>query len=68
MGQNEFPLLPEIRQQIHDLTLQKHASGLSPPEQEILSKLEGKENYLPEQSDDCPGYCIFTLRKSKRHL
>ncbi len=40
---SELLLLPELRQQIHDLTLQRHASGLSPPEQLILEKYESQE-------------------------
>ena len=45
MGQNERLRLPDQRQIIHDLTLQKHASGLSPPEEEILARLEATEGY-----------------------
>ncbi len=49
----------ELRQEIHDLTVKKRATGLSPPEEEFLLRYEGKELILPEQSDDCPGLIIY---------
>ena len=52
----DLTLLPEQRQIIHDLILQKHATGLSPPEQEILLILESQELALPVQSEDCSGF------------
>ncbi len=48
MAHDASLLLPEIRQQIHDLTLLKHSTGLSPPETELLLKLESHENNAPE--------------------
>ena len=52
MKQNEFPPLPDQRQEIHDLTLLKRSSGLSPPEDETLLKMEAQETILPEPSDE----------------
>ena len=43
MEQNEFLTLPELRQLIHDMTLQKRATGLSPPEEQLLDRLEMNE-------------------------
>jgi len=37
-------MLPDQRQQIHDLVQSMHLSGLSPPEEAILNKLEAKEH------------------------
>lgn len=48
METNEHQPLPDQRQIIHDLTLQKRATGLSPPEQEILEQLEAEELPLSE--------------------
>ena len=49
MGQNELPSLLDRRQTIHDLTLQKHdASGLSPPEEDILVCIEATEEHCIE--------------------
>ena len=48
MGQNELPSLPDQRQTIHDLTLRKHASGLSPPEEDILVHVEVTEEHSIE--------------------
>ncbi len=47
---NQFQL-PDRRQLIHDLTLLKHATGLSPPEEEILASEEGFES-SDENSDE----------------
>ncbi len=55
MEQREYMPLPDQRQTIHDLTLRKRASGLSPPEEKILLEMEANEIIQPEQSDDCPG-------------
>ena len=43
MRENELLPLLDLRQQIHDLTLMKHSTGLSPPEEQILVYLEAKE-------------------------
>ena len=43
METNTLPPLPELRQQIHDLVVRKQASGLSPPQEEILIALEAWE-------------------------
>ena len=43
MDHNEFPPLSDLRQTIHDLTLQKRSSGLSPPDETVLAKLESQE-------------------------
>ena len=43
MKQIERLVLHEQRQIIHDLTLLKHATGLSPPEMEMLEQLEADE-------------------------
>ncbi len=40
--------LPDQRQMIHDLILQKRATGLSPPEQKALEQLEAEELLLSE--------------------
>lgn len=40
--------LPDQRQMIHDLILQKRATGLSPPEQKVLEQLEAEELLLSE--------------------
>ncbi len=45
METNKFPPLPEQREIIHDLTIRKHTTGLSPPEEDILSNMEASENY-----------------------
>ena len=47
MKANEIPSLPDQRQAIHDLTLQKHATGLSPPDEDILEKTEAKTIEVP---------------------
>ncbi len=43
MNKGLLPQLPEQRQLIHDLVMMHRATGLSPPEEEILQKLEGEE-------------------------
>ena len=43
MEKHTLPPLPDLRQQIHDLVVRKQASGLSPPQEEILIDLEAKE-------------------------
>ena len=43
MKRNELPPLPDRRQEIHDLILMKHSTGLSPPEEQILNTLEANE-------------------------
>ena len=45
MKASEIPSLPDQRQTIHNLTLQKHATGLSPPEECILEEQEAQEEY-----------------------
>ena len=52
MRQREIRPLLELRHDIHDLTLMKRSTGLSPPEDETLLKLESQEIKLPEQSDE----------------
>lgn len=64
MEQREYMPLPDQRQTIHDMTLRKRASGLSPPEEEILLEQEAHELNQPEQSDDCPGYFVIKEIKS----
>ena len=39
------------RQLIHDLTVQKRSSGLSPPEEEILLVMEEQENRASSEKD-----------------
>lgn len=59
MEQSKLQLSLNRRRQIHDLILRKHASGLSPPEEAILEKLEATELSNDRvQSDDCPGFFI----------
>ena len=49
---NTFNLLShEVRVTIHDLTMLKHSTGLSPPEEEILLQFEDRELNLPEQNE-----------------
>ncbi len=43
MEQNELLPLHNRRQEIHDLTLMRRSTGLSPPEELILDTLEAKE-------------------------
>ena len=43
MRENELLALHEKRRIIHDLTLLKHATGLSPPEMEMLEQTEAVE-------------------------
>ena len=43
MEQKELQLLPDKRQLIHNLIIQMHRSGLSPPECIILDQLEAEE-------------------------
>ena len=40
MREYSLLLLRDVRQQIRDLTLRKHATGLSPPEEIIYLSLE----------------------------
>ena len=55
MKQNELPLLPEQRQVIHDIILLKHFTGLSPPEDEILDRMEAQEHiFCPDTSEVIP--------------
>ena len=51
MEQREFLPLSGLRHEIHNLTLLKRATGLSPPEDEMLHKLESQEIEIPEQSE-----------------
>ncbi len=56
METNKFPPLPEQREIIHDLTIRKHTTGLSPPEEDILSKMEASENFSkPGSGNSDPG-------------
>lgn len=57
MEQKKPPPFQDQRQQIHDLTLQKH-TGLSPPELEVLEHLEANE-LLDARSIECSG--IFLI-------
>ena len=61
---NEKELLPlrDLRQVIHDLTLMKRSTGLSPPDEKLLLQLESMELNLPEQPEDCSGFLIITRR------
>lgn len=43
LEQNEFRSQHDWRQIIHELILQVHLSGLPPPEEEILEKIEAEE-------------------------
>lgn len=43
MLKSNLSSLHEQRQLIHDLTLLKHATGLSPPQMEMLEQLEAEE-------------------------
>lgn len=43
MNTNELTWMQDHRQIIHDLVIQKRATGLSPPEEELLEKLEAEE-------------------------
>lgn len=47
----EFPSLPEQRETIHDLIIQMHRSGLSPPEMKILEETEAMEALLARSND-----------------
>ena len=51
----ELVPLPDLRHEIHDLTVQKHSSGLSPPEEEILERLEVQELYVTGAEISCSG-------------
>ncbi len=46
-----YLLSHEVRVAIHDLTMLKHSTGLSPPEEEILLLFEERELNLPEQNE-----------------
>ena len=48
MDITETLIISEWRQHIHDLCIRSRTTGLSPPEQELLDKLEGQE-LLQEQ-------------------
>ena len=48
MEQNQSQLLPDLRQQIHDLTVTKRATGLSPPEEHVLEQLEAQESCVSD--------------------
>ena len=48
MRENELLPLPDLRRQIHDLTLMKRSTGLSPPEEHMLEQLESIEYSLTE--------------------
>ena len=52
MRPSEIPSLPDQRQTIHNLTLQKHATGLSPPEEEMVLMMEAQENCAPSKQND----------------
>ncbi len=52
MEQNQIQLLPDLRQQIHDLIMSKHASGLSPPEEELVIIFEAEEYSEADQEDE----------------
>ena len=43
MRENKLLLLHDRRQEIHNLILRMHSSGLSPPEEEILILMEAQE-------------------------
>ena len=43
MRENERLPLLDLRQQIHDLTVTKKSTGLSPPQEQILDYLEAME-------------------------
>ncbi len=49
MVKSVFPPLPDQRQLIHDLILQMHKSGLSPPEEELVLLMEAQENCAPSK-------------------
>jgi len=66
MRTNELPPLPDQRQLIHDLILQMHKTGLSPPEEEIVLLMEAQENCAPSKlmtmirsGLDCYGFVIY---------
>ena len=42
----------DLRKQVHDLTLRKHASGLSPPEEELMIIFEAAEYSEAEQDNE----------------
>ena len=44
MRENLVEMLSDYRQLIHDLTIQKRSSGLSPPEEELLLRMESQED------------------------
>ena len=46
MKQDEILPLPDERNIIHNFVIQKHQTGLSPPEEKILLELEGREVVL----------------------
>jgi len=43
MRENLVEMLSDYRQLIHDLTMQKRSTGLSPPEEELLLQMEAQE-------------------------
>ena len=65
--EREFPSLPELRQTIHDLIIQSHCSGLSPPEEEMLEKMEAQEA-SGTRSNDCSGFVSRYFKRRKNHV
>lgn len=49
MNEKDLMPLPDVRQAIHDLTLMKQSTGLSPPEEELLLLMEAQENCAPSE-------------------
>ncbi len=52
MEPNEYLLLPDQRQMIHDLIVEMHKTGLSPPEECVLNHLEAQENCAVDSRSD----------------
>lgn len=46
MTENQLPQLPDLRETIHDLIIRHHTTGLSPPEEDALTRLESCENNM----------------------
>ncbi len=66
MNTNELTWMQDHRQIIHDLVIQKRATGLSPPEEEILEWLEASELHDARSNEFAPG--LFVSKKERTRM